>query len=251
MTTPPTRIATALIAASTLAAAIACRADNRSGNARNDASVTAGPQTDLYLAVCDGKRYCDDFDSRYPERFFDAFVGVTACDRKDVMATLFGYWQVADAEARPFEWKADVRLGGLLPSLGHTITSVGCSIYRPQSPLASAVVALDPDGFAWAQLEGEDVFIPFRGEATIDHEFHATAALEPLGDAATPAVTVSVEGPHDPRTVHRGLGRGDRFPWGGYIATLVRVVTPQDGVLGAIGWVEIGLSAPGPGARDR
>ncbi len=251
MTLPPNRITILLVAASTIATMIACRnAHDRNGAARADTSIADGEPVDLYHAVCDGKRYCDDFDSLHPERFFDAIVGITSC-QSDGEAALFGSWRVGDAESRPFEWTAHVRRGGVFPSLGYTATSLDCGIYRPQAPLANVIVALDPDGFAWAKLQGDDVFIPLGGEATIDHEFHASALLEQGSDASTARITVSVEGPHDARTVHRGLGRGDRFPWGDDGATVVRLVDRQDGLLGAIGWVEIALSVEGPRARDR
>jgi hypothetical protein len=243
MAIPSIRIPLFLIVATTLVAPVGCR---RHHEPRDEG---AGEPADLYLAICTGKRVCDDFDSREPARFFDAFVGITDCV-KDAGA-LFGSWQIEDADSRPFEWKANVRRGGVFPSLGHTATNLGCGFYRPQAPLANGAVALDPDGFAWAKLERDDVFIPLGGEATIRHEFHATASLDQPGDASIPRTTVSVEGSRAARTVYAGLGRGDRFPWGKDGATVVRVVGPQSGVLGAIGWVEIELTAADLSARDR
>ena len=32
---------------------------------------------DLYHAVCNGKRYCDDFDTRWPYRYLGATIGLT------------------------------------------------------------------------------------------------------------------------------------------------------------------------------
>jgi hypothetical protein len=243
------RIAVWVTAAATFATTSACRREGgRNGEARTDASA-GGEPVDLYHAICDGKRLCDDFDSLHPERFFDAIVGITDCSNG--VGVLFGSWQVEDADSRPFEWKADVRRGGVFPSLGHVATGLGCWFYRPQAPLASVIVALDPEGFGWVKLQGDDVFIPFHGEATIDHDFHATAKVEERGDASTLRVTVSVKGPHDERSVYRGLGAGDVFPWGLDRARVVRVVEPTDGVLGTIGWVEIDLSVADSVSRAR
>ena len=92
-----------------------------------------------------------------------------------------------------------------------------------------------------------EVFIPFDGEATIDHDFHAKARLDGRDDVSAARVTISVVGSDSARTEHHGVGSGDTFPWGSYRAFVVRVVEPQDGRLGAIGWIQIKLS---PGALD-
>jgi len=235
----PIRLVTVLALTSSLATTMACRGQ---GDRSADAG-TAPPavQVDLYQTLCDGSRFCDDVDYRHPDLFFGAHVGVTSC-APDQRSVLFGSWSVGDAESRPFEWEAEVRPGGVFPSLGHVGTTLGCGNEHPQAPSPEVEVAMDPAGFAWAKLEGDDVFIPMRGTATIDHEFPARAVIAPADDGSAPRATVSVEGPDASAARHGDLGPGDSFPWGDHRAAVVRIVAPQDTLLGAIGWVEVHLS---------
>jgi hypothetical protein len=211
-----------------------------------DAGMADQHSLDLYHAVCNGKRYCDDFDTRWPYRYLGATIGLTGCVGSDTVS-LFGSWDVDDAGSRPFEWKATVRRGGVFPSSGFLAASLGCVNYGRKLPFPGVLVAFEPEGFAGANLGGDDVFIPLQGEATIDHGSRAIAMLDDPADASALHVTVSVEDPGAARTEHRGLGPGDRFSWGAYRATIVQVVRPQEGTLGAIGWVEI---KPSLAARD-
>jgi hypothetical protein len=234
----PIRIAILLMLTSGVAATAACRTH---GDRTGETGSANRGRVDLSVALCDGKSPCEDFDFRSPEMFLHAHVSLTDCF-PDQTALLFGAWSVEDAGARPFEWQAEVRLGGVFPSIGHVSTNLGCTDEYTQMHSPDIGLAIDPDGFAWAKLAGEDVFIPFRGTATVDHDFHATAVVDAAGAAAAPRVTVSVDGPDAPPTRQAGLGPGDSFAWGSYRAVVVRVVAPQDGLLGAIGWVEIALA---------
>jgi hypothetical protein len=236
----PIQMLTLLVLTPNAAAMAACHGHGDREQETTSVVDASHPVT-LYDFVCDGKRYCHDFDYRHPDPFLGASIGVTECKAKQT-AVLFGFWSVQDASSRPFEWSAEVRFGGVFPSLGHVGTNMGCGNEHPQALSPEAIVAADPDGFAWAMLDGDDVFIPLRGEATIDHAVHATAVLDGTDSASAPRVTVSTEEPPAPPSAHRGLGLRDSFPWGGHRATVVRVVAPQDGVLGAIGWVEVSLS---------
>ena len=212
-----------------------------------DAGVAVEPVQDLAKVVCRDRARCDDFDSRWPYRYRDAFVGISGCVGKETV-NLFGSWGEADAEPTFFEWKAPVRVGGVFPSHAFTAASLGCVTNPPNFPFPGVIMAFEPSDFEWAALAHEDVFIPLQGEATLDHEFRATATLDSRGDASALSVSVALGAPDASGIEHHALGVGDRFAWGSHGATVVRVVEPQDGVLGAIGWVEVKLS---DGARDR
>jgi hypothetical protein len=234
----PIRIAILLMLASAVAATAACRTH---GDRTGEEGSASGGRVDLSVALCDGKSPCEDFDFLSPEMFLHAHVSLTDCFPNQT-ALLFGAWSVRDAGSRPFEWQAEVRLGGVFPSIGHVSTNLGCTDEYTQMHSPDVGLAIDPDGFAWAKLAGQDVFIPFRGTATVDGDFHATAEFDAADAAAAPRVTVSVDGPDAPPTRHADLGRGDSFAWSSYRAVVVRVVAPQDGLLGVIGWVEIRLT---------
>ena len=225
----------------------ACRVRSESSESTG---LTSSPlPLALVRTICDGKRYCDDFNRASPEVFFGALIGLTDWLPHEP-AVLFGSWSIEDAASRPFEWAAEVRVGGVFPSRAHMATNIGCFEEHREIHSPAVAVAIDPDGFAWARLEGDDVFIPFHGKATIDGDIHATAALD-RPDAAAPArVTVSVDERDASPTAHGGLASGDTFPWGAHRATIVRIVTPQDSVLGAIGWVEIRLADGAEPGRD-
>jgi hypothetical protein len=139
-----------------------------------------------------------------------------------------------------------VRFGGVFPAFNRVGTNLGCFDEHPPAHTPDVGVRVDPDGFSWAKLEGDDVFIPLRGKATLDHVLVAKARLD-TGDAAlVPRVTVSVEGSGASPLAYPGLGPGDSFPWGGRRAAVVRIVAPEEGLIGAIGWVEIHLSEGTP-----
>jgi hypothetical protein len=197
-------------------------------------------EVDLYRAFCDGNSVCEDFDD-HGEAFFGDAMKVVDCVANQTVL-LAGWWLVEDAASRPFEWEAEVRIGGVFPTRGHVATNTFCVDEHWQMHSPDVGVAFDPNGFAWARLEGEDVFIPLRGKATIDHEFHATAVVDPSDAASALHVRVTVEGPDASRAFSGDLGHGDSFQWGTRRATVVRVVAPEAGLLGPIGWVEIRLA---------
>ncbi len=237
----PIQLPILLICLSGIAGALGCR---ESGDRRPDAGRSSpSASIDLAGALCDGATICDDFDRRGPELFFGALIGIVDCLTGDG-ASLLGSWPLDDAGSYPFEWEADVRLGGFFPTLGHVAVEIGCGNEHPQEPLPDTGVALDPDGFAWARLEGDNVFIPIHGKATLGGRSSATASLDNRDVPSSLRTTVTTTGPDAPPTVHGGLGPGDTFPWGFATARVVRVVPAQDGLPGPIGWVEIALSLP-------
>jgi hypothetical protein len=229
--------------ASIFGAVAACHPEESVGGpdpTRRDGGSARRPgEVDLTRALCDGNSVCEDFGME--EVFFGDVIALDDCVANRT-ALLRGSWLVEDAASRPFEWEAEVRVGGVFPTRDHVATNTSCVDAHWQAHSPDVGLAFDPPGFAWARLEGDNVFIPLRGKATIDHDFHATAVLDGSDAASTPHVNVTVVGPEGSPTEKGGLGYGDRFPWGKRRATVVRVVAPQAGLLGAIGWVEINLA---------
>jgi hypothetical protein len=157
-----------------------------------------------------------------------------------------GWWAPDDASSHLFEWKAVVRLGGVIPFEGVVVAPLGCSERGPGSyPYPMTDIIIGPDGFADLALAQGDLFIPLDGDATFDGSPQATATLEATaGDATVPSVTVSIvrEGG---LTLQRGLREGDQFAWGDRQSAIVRIVEPQGGEFGAMGWVEVRVAGGG------
>lgn len=244
----PDRWAIFLALAASLAGALGCHHARRTG--RGSSWGIRPGQVDLHEALCYGsdRRVCGDIVMTEPEEILSgARMGASDC-LPDQSTIATGSWPIEDAGSPPFEWQARVRRGGVLPSLGHVIAILECEDYHPGHDSPGFPYAFDPDGFADVMLEGDDVFIPLEGQATLDHESHATATLETIDPEPGTYVRISIEEPDALPLTLASLGRGDRFPWGGRLATVVRVIHPTDGLLGTIGWVEIHLSreaAPG------
>ena len=232
------RLAAALMAASILPTMAACKgADSQRVEAEDPAETV---MWDLTMATCTVRGKCDDVGSHWSEYFNGALIGISGCDGRK--ARMFGSWQVDDADSRSFEWSASVPPGAAFASLNGSAAALGCVPPDGTNPLTHTRVAYSLTGLDWANLEGDDVFVPFDGQAIIDHEVHARATLDARGDASPSRVTISVESAGVARAVHPGLGPGDVLPIGRYATTVVRVIEPRSGFLAPIGWVEIKLS---------
>jgi hypothetical protein len=204
---------------------------------------------DLTDVVCGTRAYCTPVTGDTVEEVQGASIGVDHCETDAGPAAFFGGWQV-HGEQPSFEWKGPVRTGGVFPSVGYLATPVQCTPKDRCFPFPSSTVAVSLTGFDWATLQGDDVFIPFGGQATIERGFHATASLDAGADAAAARATIWAEGLHGAQTTD--TAPGDTFGWGRYLASVVRIVQPQDGVLGPVGWVEVRLSEPtGDGGKRR
>ncbi|HEX4447734.1 MAG TPA: hypothetical protein VH044_13385 [Polyangiaceae bacterium] len=209
-------------------------------------------RVDLFEPLCRFHPYsCTEYDySLDGEDLLGTRMHVANCLDGE-KAILAGSWSIDDAAARPFEWEAEVRRGAIFPLPRHWATSIGCGNIHPPTFSPAALMVRDPGGFEWAALEGDDVFIPLRGKATIDG-VEARAALDGIDGGSAPRVTVSTTStpaPHGPAARAR-LASGDSFAWGSHIARIVRIVEPQGGSLGAVGWVTIALSEGGPPGGD-
>jgi hypothetical protein len=233
--------AAALISATMVVTACHAGDDERRARAR---LTDPAYQVDLFKVLCDGGTYCDDFDRTHPS-MTALHLELADCMASET-AVLFGSWSVGSDSSR-FGWEAEVRYGGVFPTFHRVGTNLGCFDEHPPAHTPDVGVRVDPDGYEWAKLEGDDVFIPFRGKATLDNAFAARVALDVGAPGPVPRVTVSLEGPDASLTSVANLGPGDTFSWGGHRARIVRVVAPQEGLVGAIGWVEIALSGGAPG----
>jgi hypothetical protein len=85
-------------------------------------------------------------------------------------------------------------------------------------------------------------FVPFAEIQSVDRDVHAPTKLVVRTRAGKTFKRTM------PAPVARAARVGDAFPWGRYVASVVRIVAPQGRVLGPVGWVEIRLSDPKPEA---
>jgi hypothetical protein len=198
-------------------------------------------QDRIWGLLCEGGGNCIDVPEGIPQLLSGgAAIGVTDCT-KDQTAALFGDWPDWDAGPWHFEWSAEVRVGRVFPSNGLATTVVRCFDIHWQIHSPTAKVPLATDRLAWAKLQDGDVFVPFHGDATLDYEWTATAALSDE-DGAPPRATVSIRRGDASSTPYGPLAVGDAFAWGDHRASIVRIVLPQPVMLGAIGWVEVRLA---------
>jgi hypothetical protein len=223
-------------------AATACAAHGDPVPHRKPATLPAAPppRDPHFDTQCEQRHYCSRFDREYGYLGLGAEISLDDCTVHKG-ASLSGSWGEHGARLR-FQWRAPVPVDGVFPTLSHTVAFLGCAEAHPEVHSPVALIAQNPDGLDWAELEGADIFIPLSGEATVDEAFRATAAIEPTDGGSPLHVTVAVQGPPPaPPAQYRGLGRGDTFPWGDHRVTVIRIMPPQDGELGVIGWVEIDL----------
>jgi hypothetical protein len=194
-------------------------------------------------AVCLVRGDCSDGYTNSATLFDGFYVGIDKCGEHDDVS-LFGWWQVDDAGSRLFEWKAPMHIGAVFPTNGSLATPVQCTPVSHCSPYDMTTVAVRLRGIKAPKLDGDDVFIPFQGHATIDGSFYASATLDERIEADAPHVTILADTFDGEHSLH--AGDGDTFPWGRYLASVVRIVEPRTGVLQPIGWVEIHLSEAKP-----
>jgi hypothetical protein len=225
-----------------LASGVAAMACGPPGGPAPDTKLAAPlPRDPHFDAACEPRHYCTRLDLEDHSERFDAEIALIDCTVQR-SASLSGSWAI-DTPKVVFDWQAEVRVDAVFPTRGQVVAYLGCAQARPLVHSPVARIARNPDDLGWAEVEDSNVFIPFSGKATIDDAFVATAALEATDGGGGPRVTVSIEGPPPtPPARHADLGRGDGFPWGDRRATVARIIPPQDGELGVIGWVEIELS---------
>jgi hypothetical protein len=209
---------------------------------RDMGEANRSPPTGLWFEFCDGTRRCTSFGDG-THKIGDTDLALAGCRRQERQAMFEGASADEDAASPAFNWKATVRWGGVFPS-GSVVAAVLDCTERSSAayPFPNVGVLLMPDGFAHTMLDDGDVFIPVDGEATLGH-VRATIALEAsAGDAATTAATVSVAKAPEVAKTYPGLHVNDAFQWSDRRATIVRILPPQSGTFGVIGWVEVHLS---------
>jgi hypothetical protein len=236
-------VAIGLVSAALVVAVFAYRWHRRRGAEATAPAPTRLPT--LSSLVCLIRGACDSAYSNLPLGFKSTYTGVGQCE-DIVEPDLFGGWPLDDAGTHLFEWNASILVGGVFPSLGSLAVPIGCAKPRNSYPFAMATIAFDLTGVDWAKPDGDDVFILFQGESTLDHEFHATARFDAREDGAPPRATIVADGARGRETLHAQAG--DAFAWGPYRASVVRIIEPHYDELEPIGWVEIGLSEPKPDA---
>ncbi len=226
-------MAALLVLAAVVLGTAACRADDAHRNA----------QRSVFDRLCDATHICEEiYVWGLNQESSHALVEFKDCVAHQTV-TLSGFAFIGHAPSRRFKWRAAVREHAVFPTLEELEAFTGC--YQAHAEFYSPFVSLVgvSDLVDWARLEGDDVFIPFEGTAAIDHAFYATAVLDAPDGGGSRRVAISVaEPPLVPPKLQGHLGPGDSFVWGDHRATLVRIVEPQGGDLGVIGWVEIKLS---------
>jgi hypothetical protein len=209
-----------------------------------------------YTGLCRDGNYCAALSSLSPTTQFGATVGILDdAGIPDKSCELFGFWPLGDSGPQSFQWQAEVRVNGAFPSLQEVFVAIGCMLAHPQVPYyRSGDFARATGMFARTKLEDGDVFIPFVGHASLDERYVATAERKPSDDdASVLRVTITVQDGTSPPMSYPDLRGYDRFMWGPYPATVVRLVPPREHGYGEIGWVEVraepAVSSPLPSAH--
>jgi hypothetical protein len=156
-----------------------------------------------------------------------------------------GSWPITDSGGPPFEWQAGVPVEGVFPSLHDVFVVSACIDVHPGAHRLDVFYALVTKRYERSRLADGDVFIPFLGQATLDHQFVAMAAFKPAIDGTSAArVAITIQGGEAPQS-YPDLAACERFVWGSHRATVVRLVPRRDpgyGVTdGEIGWAEVRL----------
>jgi hypothetical protein len=198
------------------------------------------------LIACGKTIKCASLLGGSPSIEGNAHVVLTSCDEKPAEEMRFrGSWGRADASAPVFAWSARVHEDEVFPLHGVLAGFIHCDDSKEDNggrPGPLVELELEPAGFAWLAPAPDHVFVPFDGEATLDHDGPATAALDAIPDAApTPPVTMRVARAGEPPRVYEHLHVGSRFPWAEHPATIVRIVVPRPPIAG---WVEVALPDP-------
>ncbi len=134
-------------------------------------------------------------------------------------------WQRADAAADSFRATFDARVGEVFALHGYVVRLHECHgpVFRTDHFLPpSAAVIPDPPDFQWAAPDADNVFIPLSGEATLEGDHVARAALGGPRWEQADSVTVSVADAKETPTVYRNLRTGDSFRWGTHRAAIVQ-----------------------------
>ncbi len=170
---------------------------------------------------------------------------------------LFVAWDVGPPSAVRFQAKMYPFPGDILP-LPEGFAKMQFCLGVRQGPTGArrpvAGVWTEPE-VALPALAPDDVFIPLRGEATLNGNLYTHAVIEQRGP--THGVPLSVRigiAARGKGSSFEGLHEGDTFTWGDYHATVVHIVVSVDGVSGTLddGWIEVNLSNPSwPSNPDR
>jgi len=164
----------------------------------------------------------------------------------DADAVFAGSWPLDQARAHTFAWTVRVPRDDVFPLRGALAAlSRQWGTTAPDGALGwSATLRLRPPGAEGAPAP-DHVFVPLRGDATLDGARAIAVVTWPPRDSHTPTVTVRVTPADATARVYPDMGAGDSFPWAGRRATVARVVQPEAPF---VGWVEVALS-PAPEAE--
>jgi hypothetical protein len=191
--------------------------------------------------------YVGDDDMR-PDRILGADLRVRSVGTPCVLTVAWSFWQ---GPVYAFQAKLPLQKRDVFPSRYGLVDLDGCAhadpLGRPgdERPIPhDAFVFRDqswlPTDLA---LADDDVYIPLKGEASLDSGWVATAQLVGGGsDGGAVAATIAVAHRSEPPVVHPALRVGDAFPWSDREATLVRIVEPRPPHV--TGWIEVKVVSP-------
>ena len=152
-------------------------------------------------------------------------------------------WPLSNERSRRFQAMVLPEKGDLFPLRDGLVELSFCQPLRHQPPVRApyAAVVVNPDTARWPPLAPDEVFIPMRGDATLDETTYVSVRSDrqPDGGVASPFISVFFSSAQAP---YRGLREGDAFRWGDTEARIVRIVRTCDW-WDSCGWVVVRLSA--------
>jgi hypothetical protein len=246
----PNSLVAATVIAFELSASVSCRPHANRTHARN----TDPPDERGYICL-DSDR-CGAVMGSAPEDLGKARFVLVSCRPEHRRETIFrASWTTNGASPHLFEWTGVAHEYDVVPLHGEVVRLAMCSngTLNAQSghgdyavrPGSSAVFEVGPPAFAWAAPAPGHVFVPLQGEATLDHDWQATAVFEPPVEGfPDPSVTLFLAEVHKAEfhqlpNLYLRVRAGETFEWGNRKATIVRIVEPRVDVFG---WAEVALN---------
>jgi hypothetical protein len=241
------RTVVTLLAQMTLLAAVLAACGRWHGGGVREGEADAAPWC--------GPMECHDVPDGWAREILGGLVFIRSFGSPCVMTV---EWDLSDRTDYGFQAKFAAQKGDVLPSRRGLFELLSCDKLDPRGRPGKEFAILhyaiffhgDHDLPTELAIAPDDVFIPLKGEASLDWEWVATAELvDSGGDGGLPSAAITVVHRSQPVSdvVHPRVRVGDTFRWSHRMATVVRIVEPQPPHLA--GWIEVNPGVPPGGAE--